>query len=263
MAMKKRAGAPQKRPQNATDDTVVYRVMIAMAIGCLLILAVQLTRRYYATAAYFAPIRAALCRVAAVSAALALAGLILWAVLRKKSAFFRLAGLPLFCTFILICCGAFLLYRYWVSAAPAVYFLIIAAVVLYLIRQLYQREFFVISLLTILAGGTFYLLSRLYASGVVTPTAILVNLPLAVLSVLAALLAAFAARHDGAVRLGKRETRVFRAGFSPLYLYITSAVWLVCLIAGVLLGSVFVYYCMFAAAGFELVAACYYTVKLA
>ena len=89
-------------------------------------------------------------------------------------------------------------------------------------------------------------------------------LAVAVLFVLAAvicMLAARAAKRNGTVSIGGRTVRIF-VGRSPMLLYLTAALWVLCTVCVLLLGATFAYYCLFAAIAYELIAACYYTMKL-
>lgn len=261
MAMKKRPVKAENTVRQAGDDTVIYKVMLALGVCCVLILGLHLANRYYVMPNYFTPVRAVMLWVFRAAALLALADAVCWIAMRKKSAFFRRAGAPVFWILLEIALSGLVSYGYWVDAAGELYFLFIASTVLYLIYLLYQREFFLISLLTILSGACFFLLSKLYdGAGSFRP--IVVNAVLAVVLILSGLVCWKAGKKDGCLVWGKKKWHLFNPGFSPLFPLVTCAVWLVCLIAAALLGSVFAYYCMFAAVAYELVAACYYTVKL-
>lgn len=261
MAMKKRPSSP-KKPAN--DDTVIYKVMIALGMLCILLLSTQLISRRYVVVDTMFTVQAALGWAALAFGILAAALLVLWLVCRRSAVFWRAAGLPLFLLALVLALSCCFLYYTWVTYISLLYFAYIAAAVLYMIALLYQHEFFLLSLLNSCAGLVFYCLNRLYDSGVVfSARALILTIGLAAAILLAAGVMFFAGRKGGVLRLFGKERRLFAAGASPLPLYIACAVWAVCLIASSLLGSAFAYYCIFAVAAFELAAAVYYTVKLA
>ena len=89
----------------------------------------------------------------------------------------------------------------------------------------------------------------------------IVALILAVLIVLVFGSALLASRRQGRLKLGDRTLKIYICG-TPLALYITCVVWVLCAALVLLLGATFSYYCLIAAIAYELIAACYYTVKL-
>ena len=81
------------------------------------------------------------------------------------------------------------------------------------------------------------------------------------LAIVICILTALAARKDGKLSIGSHSVQIF-VGRSPMLLYLTCALWALCTICVLLLGATFAYYCLFAAIAYELIAACYYTMKL-
>lgn len=260
MAMKKRA-VPQKKTTN--DDAVIYKIIIALGIAAIAIFALQMISRYYGMAAYMFGIRTGLLWAGVVFCAVAVADLILYFRLRGRKPFWKAAGVPVFLVAVVLAASCGLLYVTWVTYLPVLYFFYIAAVALYMIALLYQHEFFLLSFVNTCAGGVFYGLSRYYSAGVtMAGFPLLLNIALVVLIVLAGGLMFAAGKHDGQLKLFGKEIALYRHGASPALVYCTCAIWLVCLIVSAILGSVFAYYCVFAAVAFELISAVYYTVKL-
>ena len=260
MAMKKRAVSNRK---TANDDTVIYKVMIALGVACIAILALQMVSRYYRLSDYIVGMYTALGWAAIVFGVLSAAALVCFLILRKQAAFWRIAGLPLFGILLVFSFSCALMHFTWVTYVAALYFLYIAIPVLYIIGLLYQHEFLLLSVVNACAGAVFFWLSRIYGDGASFPPKAAVLTVLLALVVLAAATLMFVAnRHGGKLKLGGKERQIFTHGASPLLLYVSCAVWLICLDASALLGSVFAYYCMFAVVAFELGAAVYYTVKL-
>lgn len=257
MAMKKR---PVRQQHSHKDDTVIYRVMIALGMVCIAVLSLQLISKYYRLAGYFDIIRTALGWGSIILGIVAVLLLVITIWKRKQIAFLRRAGVPLTLITAVLASSYGLLYLTWITYVAALYFLYIACFVLYLVALLYQREFFLLSLVNVFAGVVFYSLSR--TQGAFSVNALFLSILLVVVIALAAMLCFTASKHGGSCKCGKKKIRVFTHGTSPLPMYVTCAVWLVCLIASALLGSLFAYYCVYAAVAFELISAVYYTVKL-
>ena len=264
MAMKKREVPQKKNVKNVNDDSVIYKVMIALGMLCILLLGLQLISRYYRLAGPMFAIQTVLGWAAVICGVLAVVFLVGLLALRSRNAFWRNASLPLFLLLAIIALSSWLLYSTWVTYVSLLYFVYIAAAVLYMIALLYQHDFFLLSFLNACAGCVFYGLSRLYgAQGVFSAKALLLNLALVVLIVLVTGLV-FTARKtdDGRLKLFGRKVLISGLDLSPVLLYISFLLWLLCLVVAAVLGSVFAYYSIFAVVALELIAAVYYTVKL-
>lgn len=260
MAMKKKADG--NRPAAHNDDSVIYKVMIALGILCVAVLGLQMVGRTYGTADGITSVKTLVTWGAVIFGAAALVVLILGLFRGKQMPRLRKFYLPLFVVLALFAFACFALRQYWVSPLPYLYFIFIAATVLYMIFLLYQMEFFLLSLCNVAAGLVFYLLSQLYPDGRGTLNSLILNVGLVILLAVVATLAFLAARNGGKIKWKEDAIRVFQPRFSPVPLYLTMAIWLVCLIAAFFLGSTLAYYCMFGAAAWELVCAVYYTFKL-
>lgn len=260
MAMKKRP-EPRKEPNKKSDDSVVYRAGAALLITCAVLLGLQVVNSKYPLIDYFMAVHAALLWAAGIFALVAVAGLVGILGLRKKSRFWRAVSPAGLFLGVALSLGCLYLYKTGYQNIPLLFFLCIAIAVLYLIKLLYQPEFFLLSIINICAGGVFYRLSRIELTLSLHAMEYRAVLIAAVL--LCALAVYIAGKHDGKVSLFGKSWRAVSRGGSPLLIYITGAVWLVCLAASLFLGSVLSYYCVFAAVAFELAAAVYYTMKLA
>lgn len=256
MAMKKRA-VPQKK--TSTDDSVIYKIMVDLGILCILLLGLQMVSRSYRLAGSMFAVRTGLGWAAVVAGAVAVVLLIGWIAFRHRVSFWRLAGIPLFLLTAVVALSSWLLYATWVTYVSLLYFAYIAVAVLYMIALLYQHEFLLLSLINTCAGCVFYSLNRFSGH---TTLSILLSVVLVVVIALGAAALLTAVKHGGTLKLLGRQVVFSQANTSPLLFYISCVVWLVCLVASALLGSVFAYYCIYAAVAFELVAAVYYTVKL-
>lgn len=147
----------------------------------------------------------------------------------------------------------------WMDYVTALTILHVALFGLYIVWMLYGKEFFLVSLITVVAGSLFYRFSRGIGLSV---SCLVLSAALVLMCAAGAYIASNAARHKGVLVLGGRKFPLFRSRFDPLALYITCAVWLLCFVACLVFGAGFAYYCMFAAVAFELIAAVYYTFQL-
>ncbi len=239
------------------DDTVVYKVMAAVVAACAGICALIRVKAVYSVAGSMMRVYNGLLWGVWICAALAVVCGLACALLRRRKGWCYVLGFV--CAVSLLSCVSCLALRiFWIDAASGCYYLWVAAALLYSLYLLYQREFFVVALLTAAAGAVFYMLSRI-GSSALSIAAVCV---LFALSILATVLTFLTARADGKLHLGKRTFQLFNSGFAPLPLYLASALWPLCAIAALILGSAFAYYCIYAAIGCALIAVCYYTIKL-
>ncbi len=259
MAMNQRP-VPQKN-SNRDDDSVIYKIMAALVMLCVLLVGLQFTSRYYSVVGTMFTTQSVLLGVGIGSAVLFLGSVGLWFYSRRLRPLLHSFSWILGIFFLVVALSCWVLYVTWVSYIPYLYAVYIAATVLYMIAMLYQPEFFLLSCVNITAGGVFYALSRLYNGRLFAMA--LYALLVVIIAVVA--LVVFKARKtdDGMLNLGKRSIAIATANTSPLPVYLSCVVWLLCLVLSAVLGSVFAYYCLFAVAAFELAAAVYYTVKLA
>lgn len=258
--MKKRS-EPQKESRRTSDDSVVYRAGAALLITCAVLLGLQIVNSKYPLIDHFMAVRTGLLWAAGIFALVAVAGLVELLCLRGKNRFWRAAGPVGLVLGVVLSLGCLYLYKTGYQNIPLLFFICIAVAVLYLIKLLYQPEFFLLSIVNICAGGVFYRLSRIEIT--TSLHAMEYRAFLVFVIVVCALLVFLAGKRDGKLTLFGKSWRAVSRGGSPLLIYITGAVWLVCLAASVFLGTVLSYYCVFAAVAFELAAAVYYTMKLA
>lgn len=255
MVMKKQA--VKAAPKN--DDSVVYKVMVALLIACLECLALQQVAKVYASIEHMDTVRAALPIAGAVLAVLTVAAVVCMVLFRQRSALrftFALSAANL----LLLTVGAFALYGMWTGPVMMLYFAFFALAVLVSVYLLYQPEFFLLTGATMVAAFGFYCLSKLYGSGSVG-LIVLVNLVMALCFALLLAVSYLAARNRGILSFGKVRFRVMALP-SALPLYVTGLLWLLCQLAGLILGALFCYCCIFAAIALELISAFYFTIKL-
>lgn len=235
------------------QDTVIYRAMIDIFIAVAMLVLLRIVNRNYSTAGGFEGWRSAFRWVSVAGAAIAAVGAVL--LLLKKAPRLRAW---LLCVGAAVAVIGLLFFRYWVAPVPWLYFFTIAGGALYLVWLLYPHDFFLFAFLTTGCGGVFYLHGKNGLSLLV----IAFYCVMAALLLCGFLATRKAAQAGGICRFGKLRFRLFGSKGTPIPLYLCCAVWAACILAALLIGSAFAYYCVYAAAGALFIAACYYTIKL-
>lgn len=248
---------PMKTVGTKPKDYTVLEVMIALflliaSLYCMrLAAALPLTLRSFEAMASATKTGLIIYIIAAVASAVVL----IW---NFSKAAFRICKHTLAISILgIITCLIFR--RFFIDRMPLLYFMHCAFYCLYIIFMLYRTEFFLVSLMTSLSGWAFYsfcggisfnLRTVLYAALVV------------VVCVLSVIVAWNASGAKGILKIFGKKYKLFPTKFQPMLILLTAALWLLCLIVSLFAGSMFSYYCMFAAIAFELIAAVYYTFQL-
>ena len=233
-------------------DLTVIKVMAALVLLIASVFALRAIGRVYATVSGFDAIYPA-AKVVAIAALVLAAASLAGLIFARRGVLRTVCGYVLPLT-LLAAFSALVLRRYLNDQMRLLYFVHAAVYCLYIIKLLYHAEFFTVSLVTLLAGWTFY--------RCVPGVSVFWTVLLTVVIVLAALTAYLAHRGHGTIVLFGKKLHLFPKAFAPLPILVTCALWLLCLIASVAVGSLLAYYCMFAAIAFELIAAVYYTFQL-
>lgn len=246
-----------RQKSKKSDDSVVLKVMIALALLVFSIYMLQMISNAYGTLDGFERLYPVMLTVTLVCAALAVVSIVLALVLKNRTV--RAICPYTAAVFALFAVTALALRLFWVQPLHALYILNAAIYCLYIVYMLYRMEFFLVSLITVLAGTVFYFFSNGF--GLNARSIVLALILLAAIAIVA-VIAMQAGKRNGLVPFAGCTYRVFPPKFSPVMLCITCAVWLVCFVLTLILGATFSYYCMFAAVAFELIAAVYYTFQL-
>lgn len=246
-----------RQKSKKSDDSVVLKVMIALALLVFSIYMLQVISNTYGTLDGFERLYPVMLTVTLVCAALAVVSIVLALVLKNRTV--RAICPYTAAVFALFAVTALALRLFWVQPLHALYILNAAVYCLYIVYMLYRMEFFLVSLITVLAGTVFYFFSNGF--GLNARSIVLALILLAAIAIVA-VIAMQAGKRNGLVPFAGCTYRVFPPKFSPVMLCITCAVWLVCFVLTLILGATFSYYCMFAAMAFELIAAVYYTFQL-
>jgi hypothetical protein len=202
-----------------------------------------------------------------VGAAITVLGLALFAVRRIRGVSEKelaitswlIVGIGLFVTL-----SGLLMGRFFPDIMSVIYVMLGALMVLYLIAYIYQREFFVCSILVFGATFSFYAIYR-FSQG----AAAISGRPLALVIIIAAVCLAFAAlcgfslrKKNGLIIFGQKEFRILPRFFEYKYVYMTLALIILGLIFSLLIGFRGAYYMMFAMLLLELAYAIYFTARL-
>lgn len=246
-----------KLMKKKADDAVVYQVMAALVLLCCGLLALRSLRAYYATVGGFTALfdishLIGIAGVALTAVCLAVMALVKNRVVRLLLPWPAAVG-------ILVAATGFSMRLSWTDGFPFLYFFCGAMALQYIILKLYRWEFFLVSLSTATAGGLYFCLS----SGLSWPPRAIFLLAALVVVLAGSTVAVLAAgRHGGYLRVPGRSVHLLGKNGSPALVLAANGLWLLCTVAVLILGSLFAYYCMFAAIAVEFIAAVYYTFQL-
>jgi len=256
MATKKKLTEEQLK-KNKADNAVVYKVIIAMALMCLTVMGLRRLRAFYAT---LGGVMALFDRTHLI----VIGGLVVAVVSLALLIFLRKTAVRLVCPWTLaygalIATTGIVMRTSMTDHFYFLYFLAVSGFMLYIIFMLYRWEFFLVSLTTLVSGGGFFAFSRGFG---IRNAGKWILLALVVIWVLTFACAFLASRRKGRIIIGRLNYPMFSSRFTPMLLYVINILWLVCTVGALLLGSLFSYYCMFAAIAVEFIAAVYYTFQL-
>jgi len=247
-------GKKNTAPQPA--DNTIYKAMVDMGILCVCVLLLQLLKKNYTSVSDLVANRPIFGSLAIGGLAAAVVGLIM-ALLKKP--LLKKIGFGILAAGAAVGLASYALYTFYSAAISYLYFFVIAGAALYLVWLLYPHDFCLVATLTTLGGGVFYLHGQ---HGYTSSASIVLYLILVALALATIILCQNASKNGGIVKLGGKAFPLFsgKAGAMPLYL--TCAILMACVVAALILGSTFAFYCVYAAVGGLFVAACYYTIRL-
>lgn len=256
MANKKNATANRQLKAKA-DDTVVMKVTVALLIMCASLMGLRSLCSYYGTVGGFDVLDPMAVWISAAGLVLLLGCIAAYALVKQELIKALLpCGMLLS---VLVFFTGLSMRLFWVTGFSSLYFLCCALFVQYIVLQLYRWEFFFVSLATVSAGFAFFT----FRTGIHWSAWNIMTLVIVFVILLGTLfVAANTAKHAGALVLGKKRAQLFSSKFNPTLLFLVSGLWLIVVLGALLIGSLFAYYCMFAAIAVEFIAAVYYTFQL-
>ena len=257
MANKKGMAVQTPSKNKADNNIVVYRVMTALVLLCAGLMLLRKLRDSFSTIGgmdTWDPLVPWMILIGFLGFAAAAAAF----VICKSKAVRKV--LP-WCAVVLLMLGitGLSMKLFWTQGFSALYFLWVAVMIQVIIHQMYGWEFFLFSLPTAAAGFLFLNFSTGFT---VSLWNICVLLAAAVCLIVTFICARNASRHNGVMVFGKLQIPMFNSKYTPTLHYLVCGLWLICIAAALLLGSLFSYYCMFAAVAAEFIAAVYYTFQL-
>lgn len=248
--------SPEHTRSSANNDTVVYKVMVALVVLCASIMGMQRFSQITTNAGYdlLFPMLPWL-----IGAGIGLAVISIALLLLLKKPVVQLICPWLIGVGIVLMIVSISMKTTLTDDFPLLYFLISAVLILYMIYQLYRWPFFLFSSVVISAGGSLFC----FRHG--TPT-LMKTIPALVIYLLIAgacfLSARTASKNKGKLIIKGKKYQLFSPRFNPTPLFVTIAFWTVCVVLGFIFGKQFSYYCLFAAVAYELICAVYFTFQL-
>ncbi len=245
-------------------DRFTNKILTVFAATLLAIIGLMTVYKAYNRAATMLNTRSALFVLAGVGVLGIIAGIFMAVRAKRASAhsdryYFGVDLAGFMAVFALSC---LLMAVYHNDAVRVLYFALPVSSVLYLIYQIYQREFFAISMLTSLGGFVCWELSRLYNQPYLNRSAELIAVVSLLALGVAALLFLFIKKSGGALRLGTKRIALMPGRASYLFIFITCALIALSIAFAMLFGALAAYYAVFILFAYLFVMAVYYTVKL-
>ena len=257
MGNKKGMTADKLSKNKASNDSVVYKVMVALVLLCGGLMVLRNLRATYSTVGGIDTIDALIPWIILVGFVGCAVAVLAWVVCKNKIA--RMI-LPWFvAVFAMTGITGVSMKLFWTQGFSALYFLWVALMVQVVIFLMYGWEFFLFSLPTAAAGFLFLNFSTGFSMSIWNALVLVIAV---VCLLVTFVLARTGAKNAGIVKFGKQKFLLFSSKFTPTLHYLVCGLWLVCIAASLLLGSLFSYYCMFAAVAVEFIAAVYYTFQL-
>ena len=237
------------------SNAIVYKVVFALLLLCVGIVTLRSVKNYYPTIsgmAFFDPMLPYILYGCLGALVVSAAVLVLWKNTVARTIFPWIALVS-----AMGCLTSYSMRTELTEGFSTLYFLWAAALLLYIILQLYRWEFFLFSLPTAMAGFLFYRFSYAYDTTWTFRGVALLVVCVAIL-VAVFLIALFGSKNKG--RLG--SFHLFSKRYNPMLHFLVCGLWAILIPAALLLGSLFAYYCMFATIAVEFIAAVYYTFQL-
>lgn len=255
--MDKKMHTNSKAPKPKEDNSVVCKVMLALLALGLSLLGLRALRQFYSTVGGMDLLDPMTLWIAAGGFVCGIVLVVLDVLIKNKISRMLLPWASVLA--FLIGITGLSMHTSWTQGFPLLYFLCFSILAQYIIFQLYRWEFFLFSLSTMAAGATFLAYHTGFSGKIwgIVILAVSVCLLIAV-----ALVTRYACCNHGTLTFGKKQFSLFSRKSNPLLIHMVVALWMVCILATILLGGAFAYYCMFAAIAVELIGGIYYTFQL-
>ncbi|MBQ9979998.1 MAG: hypothetical protein IJP23_02955 [Oscillospiraceae bacterium] len=253
--VEKRAAKEARRKQ---QDALTYRILIVVVAAFISILVIKMLENMFNTAATSWGAYYFFCAVGILGIVLLVLGIVLFIVNVVKKG--RIGSAPLSCIVagIILAFTGSTIYNMGAHGFGRLLVLYPIVAVLFLVYYIFQKEFFLISLLTAACAYLQFSLSRTLGGF----SATLAVCILAVICVVIALLCQVIRKKDGMLSTRLEGIRVFgsKAIYTPVY--ITCAVVIVVSFVGLLAGSLVAYILMFVMLAYFIATAVYYATKM-
>lgn len=258
---KKNRTASNGVSKNVSSNDSVVKIIIALCAAAFIVFLFMMITDKYGVAETFLEVREAIRSGSIISACAAVFGLVtaLTGKFALKNKTVTAAGAIVLVVGVIFAIGLLALYLYYIKAAQIIYFAIPSIALLYLIYCIYQKPFFLISVLSFSCGFGFYVLSKLLGYGSV-PTLYYVVIAIMAALIICLTVIALLARKDKGMLFGK--IKLIDSPSSYPLMYASSAFFAVILVASVIMGASVSYISLFLSMAYFFVMAIYYTIKL-
>lgn len=238
------------------NENFIYRVIVDLVIGVLAVFLLRGVQTYYSYMQYMDLIKSVSGWVAVIALVLGVIALIAVAASGKKG-FIWTGGLLIL---LGLCAGCIsLYYTDGVTMASA---MVIGVCLLYILGQIYAKEYSVLTTVCGLAGISFYAVSKYGSSNMLNAYTIPAAVALLVILALGIILAAAAGRHEGKLRIGKWELQLWQGKNAQLLIYLACVICAALLILSFVLGATFAWYCVWVVCAAIFALTVWFTIKL-
>jgi len=249
--------------QNAVDaakpnqnENFIYRVIVDLVLGVLAVFLLRMVQKYYPYMQYMDLIKSAAGWVGLIALVLGVIGLIGAAATGKKG-FIWAGGLLVL---LGLCAGSMNLY--YTNGVSMAFALVIGFCLLYVLGQIYAKEYSVLTGICGLAGVAFYAVSKFGGSSMLNSYTIPAAIALLVVLLVGIILAVLAGRSEGALRIGKWELQLWQSKNAQLLIYVACVICAALLILSFVLGATFAWYCVWVMCAAIFALTVWFTIKL-
>lgn len=238
------------------NENFIYHVIVVLLAGLLSVFLLRGVQKYYSYVEYMQTIQTAAGWVCLVAFVLGLIGLVSAWITGKRSMGW-IGGLLLL---LGLCAGS--IHLYYTEGVTMCYALVLGTCALYILGQIYAREYIVLSGSSLLAAVAYYAVSKYGGSSMLNrytiPAAVVLFLVLA----LGIVASALASRQNGRLCIGKWELQLLQGKNAQLLVYLVCAIWAALLLLIFALGATFAWYCVWVVCAALFALTVWFTIKL-
>lgn len=260
--MGKQARKESVNERQKHDDIFMRRIFIAFAVAVVSIFCLMMIYKYYQLSNYVVFVYQTLKFMTGLFAGLFVGSAVFFLAVRKRSERMRRVALGAAVACAVLSLSFLFMVTYSLDAVLLLCYLYPGGAVMYLIYHIYQKEFFIVTLLSVFTGVLLFFLSRTLGSYVWTSSQAILSGALYIFIIACCVLAVYLRRRKGELKAFGNPVRFPAVSKGYAGIFASCTVSAAALTAALTAGASVAYYCMFAMIAYLLAAAVYYTIKL-